>query len=122
MFDSALILIAHGSKDPRWRLPFEKLDQSLRSDLGEGHIFLCYMEFAKPTLMQAVEKAVNAGIRQIKILPLFMAGGAHLDKDIPPMVDEVKKAFPDLKILMFSPIGEHPKFAQLIYELAVESA
>ena len=120
--DSTLILIAHGSKDPRWRAPFERLERSLKPDLGENGVYLSYMEFVEPTPMMAVKKAVEGGARKIKMLPLFMAGGAHVDQDIPPMVSKIRLAYPGLHVELLQPIGEHPQFTKLIYRVAVESA
>ena len=122
MTNSCLILIAHGSKDPRWRMPFEKLEKALRIDLGEKNVYLSYMEFASPAFQEAVKNAVSNGAKKIKALPLFMAGGAHVDADIPPMVARARQEFPDVKIELLPPIGEHPKFEKLIYQIAVDSA
>lgn len=122
MTHSSLILIAHGSKDPRWRIPFEKLEKQLKADLGDEGVYLSYMEFADPTVMDAARKAVNGGASKVTFLPLFMAGGAHLAQDVPPMVEAVKKEFPKLKVDLLGPIGEHPKFEKLIYQIALEAA
>jgi sirohydrochlorin cobaltochelatase len=48
----ALILIAHGSRDPRWQQPFEQLLQRLKQAKPGAAIELAYMEFAEPTLLQ----------------------------------------------------------------------
>ena len=122
MTNSCLILIAHGSKDPRWRMPFEKLEKALRIDLGGKNVYLSYMEFASPAFQEAVKNAVSNGAEKIKALPLFMAGGAHVDADIPPMVARARQEFPDVKIELLPPIGEHPKFEKLIYQIAIDSA
>ncbi len=119
---STLILIAHGSKDPRWRAPFEKLEKALKLDLGENGVYLSYLDFAEPTLMDAARKAVKGDARKIRVLPLFMAGGAHVDQDIPPMVSKVKSEFPHVHVELLEPIGEHPQFAKLIYQLATDYA
>ena len=119
---SCLILIAHGSKDPRWRSPFERLEKALKADLGNESIFLSYMEFANPTLLEASSRAVRTGAKKITVLPLFMAGGSHVDQDIPPQVAAVRKEFPGVEVELLPPIGEHPKFVQLICQVAIESA
>lgn len=120
--NSTLILIAHGSKDPRWRSPFERLLKSLKALLGENGVHLSYMEFAEPSLMTAATQAVEAGAHRIKVLPLFMAGGSHVDQDIPPQVSAVRQVFPNVSVELLPPIGEHPRFVNLIQEIAVQSA
>ena len=119
--NSALILIAHGSKDARWRMPFEKLEKALKSDLGGRGVYLSYLQYAEPTMREAVVRAMKDGAGKIKILPLFMAGGGHIDQDIEPMTSNVRKEFPNLKVELLPPIGEHPAFEKLIYQIAVDS-
>lgn len=98
-----LILVAHGSKDPRWQKTFE----DLKNRVSNKNIKLSYMEFVKPSLMDMVTECVNDDAEIIKILPLFMAGGGHVDRDIPIQVNEAKVKYPNLKIETLKPIGEH---------------
>lgn len=103
MTSSFLILIAHGSKDPRWKKTFEDLKSSIKNE----KVKLCYMEFIKPDLMEIVFECVNEGAEKIKVLPLFMAGGGHVDRDIPTQVSDAKKKYPKLNFEVLKPIGEH---------------
>ena len=103
-----LILIAHGSRDSRWREPFEKLSRSL-----DDQASLCYMEFVSPTFEEVVKEKVSKGITSFKLLPLFMSGGGHVGKDIPKQVDDLKSKY-SIDIEVLEPIGESPEVAKAI--------
>jgi sirohydrochlorin cobaltochelatase len=119
---SRLILFAHGSRDPRWRRYFEDLAKDLGSELGEKRVGLAYMEFSPPTLEDLVGETAAMGIHRLRLLPLFMAGGAHVAKDIPEQVAEALKRFPSLEIELLPPIGEDQRVVSLLRQIARESA
>lgn len=121
MSERVLVLMAHGSKDPRWRAPFEQLEKDMKSALGESRVFLCYMEFVGPGLEEAVGKAVEAGADEVRVLPLFMAGGSHVAEDLPPIVRSTREKFPSIRVELLPPVGEHPEFRDLIRRIAAES-
>ena len=122
MSSARLILLAHGSRDPRWRAPFETFTTTLRADLGADKVRLAYMEFVPPTLLDMAEEASRDAVTQLKILPLFMAGGAHVDRDIPEQVTMVRERFPQLDLRVLPPIGEHPRLVALMQEIVKEYA
>ena len=121
MTEGRLILYVHGSKDPRWRAPFQALERRVQEDLGEASVRLAYMEFAEPTLQQVVAESAGSGHRRLRLLPLFLAAGAHLANDLPEQVGEVRDANPGVEIEVLPPIGEHPRFVELIEELVKET-
>lgn len=85
----ALILLAHGSSDPKWRAPFEQFRDALVPRLGTP-IRLAYMELCEPSLEATVAELSEGGIHQIEVLPLFFAAGRHLRKDVPAQIDALK--------------------------------
>ena len=117
-----LVLMVHGSRDPRWRAPFEHLLGKLRGELGEERVALAYMEFAAPSLMDVAGRAIRNGITSLRILPLFLAAGAHVDRDIPSQVEGLRAQYGQLHIELLPPVGEDPRFADLLLQIARESA
>jgi sirohydrochlorin cobaltochelatase len=116
-----LVLLAHGSKDPRWRAPFERMVNSVQSQSGETNVRLAYMEFAEPTLMEVARECVGQEILRLRILPLFLSIGAHLATDIPEQVNEARAQFPQLEVEILAPVGEDPRLARLIQQLVIET-
>jgi sirohydrochlorin cobaltochelatase len=121
MNNSCLILIAHGSRDPKWGQPFEELLQKLRSDLGCDQVYLAYMENSHPLLPEVVCKAVAEGSRRFRILPLLMSSGIHMAEDIPAQAAELSQRYPQISIDVMPPIGSHPSFAGFLLDLVKES-
>ncbi len=116
-----LILVVHGSRDPRWREPFDRLTAALIGELGAGAVRLACLELIPPTLMEAAGEAARDGVRRLRLLPLFMAGGAHVDRDIPAQAAAVRARFPELVVEVLPTIGDDPRFALLLRDLATEA-
>ncbi len=116
-----LVIFTHGSRDPRWIEPFEKLEIALKEKLGPDGVRLAHMEVASPTLMDVAAESVKNGVESIRLLPLFMAGGGHVAHDIPAQAEEAMASFPGLQIEILPAIGEHPRLSELIYEVALEA-
>ncbi len=112
--DGCLVLMAHGSKNDNWLLPFQQLAEALKKDVGEGRVHLCFMEFASPTLEEMAAQLHRQGAKRLRLLPLFLAKGSHLCQDVPAQLEALKVQIPDLTIDLLPPVGENPQFAELL--------
>ena len=121
MNKSCLVLLAHGSRNPGWRAPFEALLRDLRRESGEDRVCLAYLQLAEPSLSSVVRDLATFGTRAIRILPLLIATGNHAEGDIPAEVAALRKKHPDLAITILPPIGSHPQFKTMMRELVKES-
>ena len=120
MNKTGLILLAHGSNNPDWQIPFESLAADLASTSGRFEVRSAYLQLAPPSLPEAIHALATEGIRQINILPMFMAAGNHIKEDIPQEVEAVQQACPGLQIQILPPIGSHPRFKAMLRELVKE--
>lgn len=120
MLERRLVLFAHGSRDTRWQLAFNELTNELKERLGPDTVRLAYMEFSPPTLTDVAGEAVRDGKQELLILPLFLAAGGHLAEDIPIQAAEARRHFPQLRIELLPPIGEHPRVKTLFQEIVCE--
>ena len=122
MPDAALILFAHGSRDPEWVRPFEALRASVARSAPGLRVALAYLEASSPTLIEAIRTLATAGATTIRVLPLFLAMGKHLRRDIPDLARDAAAAFPELNIEFLPALGEAPEFTDALSRIAARAA
>lgn len=122
MQDSRLVIFAHGSQESRWRLPFKELAESLTKRHGADKVRLAYMEFLHLSQADIVREAARDGKLHLRVSPLFSTAGAHVAEDIPRRIADAQGAFPQVKIELLKPIGEHPRVKELFREIACDYA
>lgn len=103
---TALILFAHGSRDPEWSSPFRDIQRSVAARRPGLVVELAFLESTPPTLADAVEKAAAAGCLRIMIAPLFMAQGGHLKHDLPRLLGELQRRHPAVSIDLLPAAGD----------------
>lgn len=106
MPEDAIVLFAHGARDPEWAEPFKKIQQRVARKLSGTRVELAFLEIMRPALAEAVATLVSQGSMKIRIIPLFLAQGGHLKHDLPKLVNEIGASHPGLSIEVFRAIGE----------------
>lgn len=102
----ALILFAHGARDPRWAVPFEKLAERAKAMRPDVDVSLAFLELMNPRLPESVAELVSRGCEQISVVPVFLGQGGHVLRDLPLLLDELKQSYPDLEIRQSQAVGE----------------
>lgn len=114
MSSRRIILLAHGSSDKRWCDTFEALAEPTIKAVSNSRI--AYMELAEPSLDTVVREGVAQGTLEFTIVPLFLAAGRHLRKDVPAMIEALEKSTGS-SIHLGPPIGENPLLGQAIKDV-----
>ncbi len=117
-----IVLFAPGSEEARLRKSFEDLADTLRNELGKDRVRLAYVNSASPTLADVAHEAANDGITRMRILPLFLAPGGPIERDIPEQISVVRAQVPGITIELLPSVGEHPRMRTLIHAIAREAA
>lgn len=110
----AIILFAHGARDPDWAAPFNIIKQQLQAARPQLQVELAFQDFMSPTLEQAAAQAVARGAKRAVLVPLFMAQGGHLKQDLPRLVAKIREQHPQLEFQVMSAIGDAPEILQAI--------
>jgi sirohydrochlorin cobaltochelatase len=105
----ALILFAHGARDPQWARPFRQLVTELGELLPGERIVLAFLELMQPSLAACAASLHGEGVRALRVVPVFLGSGGHLKEDLPGLVTQIRGNFPDLDISVEPPIGEQPE-------------
>ncbi|MEQ9547504.1 MAG: CbiX/SirB N-terminal domain-containing protein [Marinobacter sp.] len=112
-----IILLAHGSSDKRWCDTFEQLAAPTVSSVPGSRI--AYMELATPSMEKVIEQGVNEGVRSFTVVPLFLAAGRHLRKDVPAMIRSLEENH-GISIHLAPPIGENPQLGEAIRDVVTQ--
>ncbi|MBR9869582.1 MAG: cobalamin biosynthesis protein CbiX [Gammaproteobacteria bacterium] len=112
-----IILLAHGSSDKRWCETFEKLAEPTLNSIENATI--AYMELAEPSMETIVAQARASGASQFTVVPLFLAAGRHLRKDVPAMIKEIEQEH-NVSMRLADPIGYNPQLGLAIRDVVQE--
>ena len=114
--NALLLLVAHGSRDPEWSEAFEIMTRSTRA--LNNRVKLAFMELSTPSIEEVVQESLSTfNISEINVLPLFLATGKHLKKDIPEILNKLAEQH-QITINLLPPLGEHPLFHQTLAKIA----
>lgn len=114
MSHEAIILFAHGARDPEWAAPFGIIQRQLQAARPDAQVELAFQDFMTPTLEAAAAQCVARGARRMVLVPLFMAQGGHLKQDLPLLVGKLRAQHPQLELRVMPAIGDAPEILRSI--------
>jgi sirohydrochlorin cobaltochelatase len=106
-----IVLFAHGSRDPEWSRPFERIAASLAQKLPACSVGLAYLEHG-PSLDETVTALFAKGVGSTRVVPVFLGQGGHVKEDLPRLVRE--SARPGLTLSLAKAIGDEPRVIEAI--------
>lgn len=103
---TALILFAHGARDPEWANPMRRVQAAICQRVSEMPVELAFLEFLTPSLPEAAAKLVTQGCDKIVVMPMFIARGGHLKNDLPGIIEMLRSTYPEVEFSLGGAIGE----------------
>ncbi|MGK6306460.1 sirohydrochlorin chelatase [Variovorax sp. DT-64] len=116
-----IVLLAHGSRDVRWRAPVEAVARRV-AEIDPGVQVRCaYLELSQPDLRTAMAELVAGGAAAVRVVPLFLGMGKHLREDLPRLLEELRALHPQVPVELARAVGEEPEVLDLLARLALRS-
>ena len=115
-----IVLFGHGARDPAWAGPMQRTAVRM-AELSPGvPVELAFMEFIAPVLDVAVDRLVARGVTRISVVPVFLAQGGHLKRDVPALVSAAAARHDGVTVELVTAAGEAPAVidAIAVYALA----
>ena len=116
-----LMLVAHGSRRDESNLEIESLAKKIALfKVKEFEVVMpAFLEFAKPSITEAIDKCTVIGATKVTVLPYFLSAGVHIAKDIPSEVEKGAQKNPNLNIEISNYFGSRDEIAEILLKTAL---
>ncbi|WP_085318342.1 sirohydrochlorin chelatase [Derxia lacustris] len=121
MSHDALILFAHGARDPRWAEPLAAVADRVRALAPGLRVELAFLELMEPRLPDTVAALASDGVDRITLVPAFLGQGGHIRRDLPVLLDELRNRHAEVTIHLAPTIGEVDAVLDAIAGFCVQS-
>jgi sirohydrochlorin cobaltochelatase len=118
----AIILLAHGARDPRWSEPFERIAERVRAAAPDLLVEMAYLDHIAPDIAEAARRLAAQGARRIRVVPLFFGRGGHLREDVPRQLEAVAEAMRGVALDLALPAGEDDAVVDALAAFCVRAA
>jgi len=118
---TAVVLFAHGSRDPLWRGPIDAVATEMRRRAPHMAVHCAFLELMKPDLPEVVTGLVNDGHRAVRVVPMFLGVGRHGREDLPALIDQLRQTHPGLALELLPAVGEMPELTRCLAALALQN-
>lgn len=104
-----LLLVAHGTRDPRGTTVVAAIADAVRARLHSVPVELAFADVRPPTVTEVLGRI---GDPAVVVVPVFLAAGYHVRVDVPQQV--ICSGRPD--VLITRPLGPMPALVNAVYE------
>ena len=113
--EPALLIVGHGSRDPRGAEEFQELVSLVRARAPmpvEGG----FIELSRPPISECVNNLRERGAREVSAVPLMLLAAGHAKDDVPATLVREKLTHPDLDFHYGRALGIRPELLELMDE------
>jgi sirohydrochlorin ferrochelatase len=117
MSRTGYIVFAHGSS-------IESANQAVRNAAAEmarrgqlARVQAAFLEGGHPDLAGALD-AMAGQVDRVVVVPYFLTLGLHLQRDLPRLIEQARRAHPGVEIHVTAPLDEHPALIDALLDRA----
>ena len=115
----AILLYGHGARNKEWARPFELIRAAIKARDPRALVEPGFLELMRPTFDEGVACLVDQGATSIMVVPIFMAAGSHVKKDLPRLAADAMDRHEGLLIELAAPVGEADSVLAAMAEYAI---
>ena len=115
-----ILLYGHGARNPEWAQPFHRIRDAIKARNLGALVEPGFLELMRPTFDEGIDCLVRQGAAEIVVVPIFMAAGSHVKKDLPQMAADAMGRHAGLVITLAAPVGEAEPVLAAMAEYALD--
>jgi sirohydrochlorin ferrochelatase len=114
-----LLIVDHGSTKHEANHMLQSMADLIQTMAGSDVVVrYAHMELADPDIVAGFTSCVEAGATDVTVFPYMLSPGRHSTSDIPRMVADVARRFPQVSFSVTPAFGLHEKLAEVVLERA----
>jgi sirohydrochlorin ferrochelatase len=114
-----ILIVDHGSQKREANDMLRSMADLIQTMAGPDVIVrYAHMELAEPDIAAGFSSCVQGGATDVTVFPYMLSPGRHSTADIPRMVANVARAFPNVSFSVTPAFGLHEKLAEVVLERA----
>ncbi|MDX6308388.1 MAG: hypothetical protein QOI06_1434 [Nocardioidaceae bacterium] len=114
MTEPALLVVAHGSRDPRSAATVAEIVSATRRLRPHLRIEAAFLDHNRATPAEAVAGLVAGGHHDIIVVPLFLTAAYHVRVDVPAAVERAQAAHPSVTLASPPVAGPDPRLLRVV--------
>ncbi len=118
---SALLLIAHGSRQDEANADLHEVVTALRGPGTFEVVEASFLELAEPDIDAGAARCVEQGAERVVLLPYFLSAGVHVRRDLAAARDRLAGRYPQVCFRLADPLGPHPLLVEIVAQRAREA-
>jgi precorrin-8X/cobalt-precorrin-8 methylmutase len=119
--DYGIVIAGHGSRDPEGVREFERLVDIIKKRAEGRRVDHGFLEFARPTIDEAVRASVGAGSQRVAMVPGVLLAATHAKNDLPSEVLALRREFPQTQLSYGAALHLHPLVLKLFRGKIIEA-
>lgn len=112
----ALLIVGHGSRDPRGAKEFHELVDLVRRREPDLPVEGGFIELSRPPISECVNRLAEGGARDVAAVPLMLLAAGHAKDDIPATLVREKTRHPEMSFGYGRALGIRPELLELMDE------
>jgi sirohydrochlorin cobaltochelatase len=112
----ALLIVGHGSRDPRGAREFHDLVDLVRRRNPSLTVEGGFIELSRPPISECIGRLAEGGTRNVAAVPLMLLAAGHAKDDIPATLVREKMGHPTMSFGYGRALGIRPELLELMDE------
>lgn len=118
---TAVIILGHGSRSGDADSAIRKVADEVRSSGRYAVVEHAFLQYAPPAPGDVLQRCIGQTVDRVVIVPFFLQAGAHVTRDIPDLLEEARRRYPAVEIVVTDYVGAHPLMARVVDELVSQA-
>jgi sirohydrochlorin cobaltochelatase len=112
----ALLVVGHGSRDPRGAREFHDLVDLVRRRNPSLAVEGGFIELSRPPISECVDRLAGSSAKNVAAVPLMLLAAGHAKDDIPAILVREKMNHPGMSFRYGRALGIRPELLELMDE------